>query len=148
MPDKRIILHNPDRHPQYFANQPKGTPVGWCNHNKHRGKLSVKLMKQHKCLAKECPYFTKNEKHQYWEDRERIKKIKKAKKKKEIVMTICEKCEYMYHMEGKTVRYCCYEDAGKVKHYYCSTRNPANRCSHFKEIQNNKEESGSNGMET
>lgn len=131
MPDKRIIMHNPDRHPQYMRHQTKGEPVGWCRHNKHRGKLSVRQMKQHKCLAKECPFFVKNKKHQHWVDRERMKQVKKAKKNKEIVSTICEKCAYMYHLDGKTVRYCGYNDAGKIKHYYCSSRNTNNRCSHF-----------------
>ena len=74
-------MHNPDRRPQYFANQPKGMPVGWCNHNKHRGKLSVRLMKQHKCLGKNCPFFKKNEEHQYWQEREHIKQSKKDKKR-------------------------------------------------------------------
>lgn len=147
MPNKKIVMHQPDRHPQYLSNQPKGTPVGWCTHNKHRGKLSVRLMKQHKCLGKNCPFFKKNEEHQYWKEREQIKQIKKAKKNEVIVSTICENCEYMYRLEpkpGKTtyarhmVRYCGYNDAGKIKHYYCSTRNPNNRCPHFTERKDNE----------
>ena len=82
MPDKRIVLHNPERHPRYFSNQPKGIPVGWCNHNKHRGKLSVKQMKQHKCLSKNCMFFAKNERHNYWKQRDQIKQNKKEEKRK------------------------------------------------------------------
>ena len=86
MPDKRIIMHTPDRRPQYFANQTQGIPVGWCSHNKHRGKLSVRQMKQHKCLGKQCMFFTKNEKHNYWKRREQIKKNKRDKRREERLM--------------------------------------------------------------
>lgn len=82
MPDKRIIMHKHDRHPQHFSNQPKGEAVGWCSHNKHRGKLSVRMMKNHKCLAKNCQFFTRNENHPYWKSREQIKKTKKEEKRK------------------------------------------------------------------
>ena len=143
MPDKRIISHNPDRHPQKMKNQTHGEPVGWCSHNKHRGKLSVRQMKNHECLKKQCRFFTKNEAHSYWAERESRKQKKKAKKAQDMaVTTMCEHCEYMYHLRPKpeqeeyakyTVRYCGYEDAGKIRHYYCSTKNPNNRCSHFKE---------------
>ena len=80
MPDKRIIFNNHERKPQYMKGQPKGMPVGWCKHNAHRGKLSVKQMKNHRCLAKGCPFFVKNEKHYYWEQRARVKKTKKTAK--------------------------------------------------------------------
>ena len=136
-------MHNPDRRPEYFKNQPKGDPVGWCTHNKHRGKLSVKIMKSHKCLSKNCRFFKKNEDHPYWAERENIKKLKKENKKKDTVFTQCETCEYMYRIEpkpGKTayakhmVRYCGYQDAGKTRHYYCSTRNRNNRCPHYHKL--------------
>ena len=82
MPDKRIVCHNPERRPQYMCNQTWGMPVGWCNHNKHRGKLSVRQMKQHKCLAKQCSFFTRNEAHDYWAQRDCDKQRKKDKRRK------------------------------------------------------------------
>ena len=150
MPDKRIIFHNPDRHPQSMRNQTQGEPVGWCRHNRHRGKLSAKQMKNHECLKKQCPFFTKNENHPYWAEREHLKQKKKEKKSQPAVAhTACERCEYMYRLQpepGGTpyarhmVRYCSYSDAGKVRHYYCSTKNPNNRCSHF--IERTKTDDG------
>ena len=54
MPDKRIILHNPERHPHYFINQPMGMPVGWCNHNKHHNQnKQAKKEKKHKAKLEE-----------------------------------------------------------------------------------------------
>jgi hypothetical protein len=82
MPDKRIIMHNPDRHPQHMSNQTQKIPVGWCSHNKHRGKLSVRQMKQHKCIAKQCQFFTKNERHIYWQQQEQKKQNKRLEKQK------------------------------------------------------------------
>ena len=82
MPNKRIIMHNPNRHPQAMANQTQKMPVGWCSHNKHRGKLSVRQLKQHQCLKKQCIFFTKNEQHEYWDQREQIKQSKKAEKRR------------------------------------------------------------------
>lgn len=144
MPNKKIIMHQPERHPEYFKNQPKGEPVGWCNHNKHRGKLSVRLMKNHKCLGKKCPYFKKNDKHPYWAEHERIKQIRKDKKKQDTIVPICETCGYMYQLEpkpGKTtyakhmVRYCSFGDDEKIGHHYCSTRNRYNKCPHYVQIK-------------
>ena len=82
MPDKRIIFNNHERHPQRMKNQTHHSPVGWCNHNSHRGKLSIKQMKNHKCLGKQCRFFTKNENHPYWKERHQIKQIRKEEKRK------------------------------------------------------------------
>ena len=82
MPDKRIVFHDPERRPQHMRNQTWGMPVGWCNHNKHRGKLSLKQMKQHKCLTKQCPFFVRNEQHNYWAQRDQDRQEKKEKKRR------------------------------------------------------------------
>ena len=80
MPNKKIVMHNPELHPAYMRNQTQKIPVGWCSHNKHRGKLSVKQLKNHKCIAKQCPFFTKNPRHNYWGQKEYIKESKRKKK--------------------------------------------------------------------
>ena len=35
--------------------------VGYCRYNLHRGKLNVKLLREHKCLEKQCPFFDRYE---------------------------------------------------------------------------------------
>lgn len=80
MPDKRIIFNQPNRTPKYMSNQTSGTPVGWCSHNAHRGKLSLKQMKQHNCRGKNCRFFTKNPDHPHWKEKARIKQAKREEK--------------------------------------------------------------------
>ena len=55
-------------------------PVGFCCYRKHRGYLTLKIMKNHECLKKQCPCLKKCEDHPYWEQREKIKQLKKQKK--------------------------------------------------------------------
>ena len=83
MADNRLIFLEPNRKPHYFANQTTTLPVGWCSHNAHRGKLTAKQMKNHRCREKACPFFKKNEKHPYWVEKENIKQIKKQRKLQE-----------------------------------------------------------------
>lgn len=80
MPDKRIIFNNHERRPQYMKHQTSGMPVGWCSHNAHRGKLSLKQMKRHNCRAKNCKFFTKNEDHPHWKHKATMKQAKKMAK--------------------------------------------------------------------
>ena len=83
MADKRIAFHNADRRPQYMRHQPSGTPVGWCNHNAHRGKLSLRQMRNHNCRGKNCPFFKKNEEHPHWQQKAKAKESKKQAKREE-----------------------------------------------------------------
>ena len=81
MADKRLTLPGSERtRISYMANQTQKMPVGWCNNNKHRGKLSIKQMKNHKCLQHQCKFFCKNLKHPYWETRAKNKQAKKDAK--------------------------------------------------------------------
>jgi hypothetical protein len=65
----------------YFHLQPKKEKaVGRCHHNWHKGNMSAKMVKTHKCLGKQCPYFEKYEDHPYWKEREAIKAKKKQAK--------------------------------------------------------------------
>lgn len=45
----------------------KGPPCGYCHCDRHRGYLSVKLIKKHKCLSKNCEFFEKYSNHPYWD---------------------------------------------------------------------------------
>ena len=56
--------------------------VGYCRYNLHRGKLNVKLLREHKCLEKQCPFFDKYEESPYWDKVARAKE-KKAQRKRE-----------------------------------------------------------------
>ena len=49
--------------------------IGYCNHYKHHGPLSINTYRQHKCKEKQCPYFVKNKNHPHW-----IKKQKQKEK--------------------------------------------------------------------
>ena len=67
----------------FYKGQPqKENAVGYCHNPEHRGYLSLKNLKKHKCLAKQCRYLHKYEDHKYWAERERIKAEKKARKQR------------------------------------------------------------------
>lgn len=59
-------------------------PCGYCHCLRHKGRLNVKLVKQHKCVQKTCPYFEKYKEHGYWRDleRQRQKNIKERFERK------------------------------------------------------------------
>jgi hypothetical protein len=42
--------------------------------------MTVKQMKAKNCLGKQCNYMVKNENHDYWRQREIIKKLRKGRK--------------------------------------------------------------------
>ena len=53
---------------------------GYCKrHHKH---LTVKMLKQHDCLNKQCRHLVKNEEHKWWAQREKIKQKRKERKMK------------------------------------------------------------------
>ena len=61
----------------YMGNQPKKeNTVAICHNKIHIGRLSIKMMANHQCLAKNCPYLEKTD-HPYWE----MRALKKAAKK-------------------------------------------------------------------
>lgn len=64
-----------------MGGQPKKeNTVAWCNYFRHSGALSAKMMKNHSCLGKQCPYLVKNASHPYWALRESKKAAKKLAK--------------------------------------------------------------------
>lgn len=62
----------------WLRNAPsKDKAVGYCHHRQHKGYLSPNLIKCHKCVEKNCRYFSKYKDNIYW-----IRKdVLKAKKK-------------------------------------------------------------------
>ena len=46
----------------------------------HQCHMTVKQMRCKHCLQKECWHLVKNEEHQYWKQREAIKRKKKERK--------------------------------------------------------------------
>lgn len=61
----------------YFKGQSKKSAVAYCHNPKHKGYLSLKNVKKHKCIQKGCFYFKKYKDHPYWVDKERQKKKRK-----------------------------------------------------------------------
>lgn len=55
--------------------------VGYCK--RHGTALTVKTLKYHECLNKQCNALEKYEAHDYWKQREQRKAMKKAKRLKE-----------------------------------------------------------------
>jgi len=55
---------------------------GYCHSNLHKGYLSVKQVKKHGCLAKQCPRFERYEDHAWWEQRDRVKRLRKERKER------------------------------------------------------------------
>lgn len=55
-----------------------GKACGYCK--RHGCYLTVKMLRQHDCLNKQCYHLIKNEDHQWWKQREEIKQKRKARK--------------------------------------------------------------------
>lgn len=55
------------------------SPAAYCRY--HRGYLSVKQIKNKKCLDKRCRHFRKIEDHEWWTQREEVKKMKQQRKR-------------------------------------------------------------------
>ena len=71
---RRLVRKDAGRMP----NQPKlENAVGFCMNRIHYGRLSVKMMKRHGCLAKNCPYLIKRTEHEYWEWRDKERRERK-----------------------------------------------------------------------
>lgn len=62
----------------YGSEFDKHRACGYCCH--HHKYLTVKQVRQHNCLGKQCWYLKKNEQHDWWRQREQIKQKRKAKK--------------------------------------------------------------------
>ncbi len=65
---------NIDKLLKEFKNEPihfnvkisKRNAVGYCHHKKHIGNLNERMLKEHGCIEKKCPYLEKYEDNKYW----------------------------------------------------------------------------------
>lgn len=62
---------------------PKEKAVAFCSCNTHRGWLSLKMMREHGCLGKQCPFLKQRKEHPYWEERAKSKERRRLKKLEE-----------------------------------------------------------------
>ena len=62
----------------YGSEFDKSKACGYCRH--HHKYLTVKQVKQHNCLGKQCWHLQKYEQHDWWRQREVIKQKRKEKK--------------------------------------------------------------------
>lgn len=62
----------------YGAQIDKCRACGFCHY--HKKALTVKMVKAHKCLQKQCNALQKNEQHEWWRQRSLQKQRKKANK--------------------------------------------------------------------
>lgn len=64
----------------YGSEFDKNRACAFCRH--HRCYLTVKQVRQHECLQKQCYYLQKNEEHSWWRQREIMKQKRKARKER------------------------------------------------------------------
>ena len=62
----------------YGSEFEKNRACGYCRH--HHKYLTVKQVRQHECLQKQCWHLQKNEQHDWWRQREVIKQRRKDRK--------------------------------------------------------------------
>ena len=62
----------------YGSEFDKNRACAYCRH--HHCYLTVKQVRQHECLKKQCWYLHKNEHHDWWRQRSVMKQKRKAKK--------------------------------------------------------------------
>ena len=65
-------------HGLYGSQVSRSKAVGYCK--RHCAALTVKTLKCHECLRKQCNALKKYDEHDYWRQREVMKARKKAKK--------------------------------------------------------------------
>lgn len=62
----------------YGSHINRSKAVGYCYY--HRAALTVKTLKQHECLKKQCDCLKRYEHHDYWRQREQKRESKKMHK--------------------------------------------------------------------
>ena len=62
----------------YGSEFDKNRSCAFCKH--HLCHLTVKQVRQHECLKKQCWHLQKNENHDWWRHRDIMKQKRKAKK--------------------------------------------------------------------
>ena len=67
-------------HGLYGSQVSRNKAVGYCRC--HCAALTVKTLKGHECLKKQCNALKKYEGHDYWRQQEQRKELRRAKKQK------------------------------------------------------------------
>ena len=62
----------------YGSHVSRSKAVGYCRY--HSAALTVKTLKGHECLKKQCNALKKYEEHDYWRQREQKKEWRKSRK--------------------------------------------------------------------
>ena len=62
----------------YGSKISKNRAVGYCHF--HKAAMTVKTMKCHECLKKQCDAFKKYEEHDFWRQHEQKKELRKARR--------------------------------------------------------------------
>ena len=62
----------------YGSQISKNKMVGYCMY--HQAALTVKTLKGHECLRKQCNALQKCEEHDYWRQHDQKKELRKARK--------------------------------------------------------------------
>lgn len=65
-------------HGLYGSQISRNKAVGYCRH--HCAALTVKTLKCHECLKKQCNALKKYEEHDYWRQHEQKKELRKRRK--------------------------------------------------------------------
>ena len=69
----------------YGSHINRNKAVGYCYH--HCAALTVKTLKGHECLKKQCNALKKYEDHDYWRQYEQKKELRKARK--QMMLSYC-----------------------------------------------------------
>jgi hypothetical protein len=64
----------------YGSHISRSKAVGYCRH--HCAALTVKTLKGHECLKKQCSALKKYEDHDYWRQHKQKKELRKTRKEK------------------------------------------------------------------
>ena len=54
--------------------------VAYCDNPTHKGELTQRLIREHNCISKECPYLQKYERNIFWCQKSVANVVRKAKK--------------------------------------------------------------------
>lgn len=65
-------------HGLYGSQVSRNKAVGYCKH--HCAALTVKTLKGHECLKKQCNALKKYEDHDFWRQHEQKRELRKARK--------------------------------------------------------------------
>ena len=89
----------------HFKNQPlQENVIGKCTNPVHIGNMSRKMVLQHQCLKKDCPYFKKYADNPYWTRKSIAKVERDIKKLAESVVDECIKRKQAWFVvDGKVI---------------------------------------------